>query len=353
MGAVVLRMGAHLHSRRGAPDRHARSQPQLEPHYDASENLACNPMDSRQLEIFVTVAERLNLREAAKTLAISQPAISVQLQALESELGFSLLIRDKQRLVGLTPAGHQYLEAARNLLAGLRGASRSAAGLAAGKTAVLKVGIAEEVSTASSFWSAFRDCQRAHSHIAFQFVELTLDELTSAVATGDLDMAFTLQHLDLRDLHVTPLWSQRWYAVLPTGHPLAVESELGPTDLAQVPLVLGHSRQSSGGHRLIEEAFARERVQPQINMRAARRSTMLMLVASGVVCTFMPASAATRGLPGMAMVPFRAEPLIVVAISRGAQAPSALREFWSALGEANSGFDFAGPQGSHLPEHRG
>lgn len=301
-------------------------------------------MDSRQIEIFVIVAEKLNLREAGRTLAISQPAISMQLQALESELGFSLLIREKQRVTGLTPAGREYLDAARNLLAGMRNAARGAAGLAAGKSAVLKVGIAEEVSWASNFWFAFRECQTAHPHISFQFVELTLNELAPAVASGALDMALTLGHLATDGLRVTPLWSQGWAVVLPKGHALSAMPELGPSDLAHVPLVLGDAAQASGGHRLIEEAFARERVVPQVSMRAARRSTMLMLVGSGVAATFMPASVAAMGLPGMDAVAFRAEPFTVAAISRQADASGALQAFWAAFLAATAGTDFTGPR---------
>ena len=301
-------------------------------------------MDSRQIEIFVIVAETLNLREAGRALAISQPAISMQLQALESELGFPLLVREKQRVTRLTPAGREYLDAARDLLAGLRNAARGAAGLAAGKSAVVKVGIAEEVSWASDFWIAFRACQTAHPYISFQLVELTLNELAPAVASGALDMALTLGRLSTDGLRVTSLWSQGWAVVLPKGHALSSMAELGPSDLEHVPLVLGDAAQSSGGHRLIEEAFARERRVPQVSMRAARRSTMLMLVGSGVAATFMPASIAAMGLPGMDAVAFRAEPFTVAAISRRGDASAALQAFWTAFLAATTGTDFTGPQ---------
>lgn len=50
-------------------------------------------MDFRKLKTFQAVAENLNLTKAAEQLGYSQPAITLQLQALESELGVSLITR--------------------------------------------------------------------------------------------------------------------------------------------------------------------------------------------------------------------------------------------------------------------
>ena len=58
----------------------------------------------QQMEYFLSVAEKLNFTEAAKSLYISQPSLSKQISLLEEELGFALFIRNK-RSVRLTPAG--------------------------------------------------------------------------------------------------------------------------------------------------------------------------------------------------------------------------------------------------------
>lgn len=61
-------------------------------------------MDFRKLKTFQTVAEHLNLTKAAEQLGYTQPAITLQLQALESELGVSLFTRVGKKTF-LTPAG--------------------------------------------------------------------------------------------------------------------------------------------------------------------------------------------------------------------------------------------------------
>lgn len=60
--------------------------------------------------------------EAAKELSLTQGAISRALQGLESQLGVSLLIRERQRL-RLTPAGHDYVAEVRKALHLLASAS--------------------------------------------------------------------------------------------------------------------------------------------------------------------------------------------------------------------------------------
>ena len=72
-------------------------------------------MELRHLKSFVAVAERLSFVRASEQLHLSQPALSGQIQALETELGVKLLFRNR-RTVRLTDVGTQFLEDARAIL---------------------------------------------------------------------------------------------------------------------------------------------------------------------------------------------------------------------------------------------
>jgi len=61
-------------------------------------------MELRHLRTFHAVAEHLNLTKAADALRYSQPTISLQIQALEKEIGHTLLSRVGKRTF-LTPVG--------------------------------------------------------------------------------------------------------------------------------------------------------------------------------------------------------------------------------------------------------
>lgn len=72
-------------------------------------------MNVSQLRAFVAVIERGSFSEAARELGISQPAVTMQVQSLESALGATLLDR-RYRRVDLTEAGRTLLPHARHVL---------------------------------------------------------------------------------------------------------------------------------------------------------------------------------------------------------------------------------------------
>lgn len=67
----------------------------------------------RELRYFMTVAEHLHFTRAVEELYVSQPALSRQIRALESQLHTELFVRDR-RTAALTPAGSELLPHARS-----------------------------------------------------------------------------------------------------------------------------------------------------------------------------------------------------------------------------------------------
>mgnify|MGYP003341033161 CR=1 FL=1 len=63
-----------------------------------------------------TVRCRLNISRAATVLRTSQPAMSQQIRALEDELGVPLFVRTRNRLIRLTDAGQNVVDAANSAL---------------------------------------------------------------------------------------------------------------------------------------------------------------------------------------------------------------------------------------------
>ncbi|MBI5231262.1 MAG: LysR family transcriptional regulator [Coriobacteriales bacterium] len=72
-------------------------------------------MNIAQLRTFVTVVDHGSFSEAARTMGISQPAVTMQVQALESDVGATLLDR-RYRRVDLTEAGRALMPYARRIL---------------------------------------------------------------------------------------------------------------------------------------------------------------------------------------------------------------------------------------------
>src|ERR671933_233192 len=73
-------------------------------------------MDTRQLAAFCAVVDKRSFSQAAERLGVTQPAVSLQIRALEKRLGQQLLDRSGRR-VEPTEAGLRLYRGAQRLLA--------------------------------------------------------------------------------------------------------------------------------------------------------------------------------------------------------------------------------------------
>ncbi len=72
-------------------------------------------MNTRELQYFITIADKGNLTQAADALFVSQPTLTKYLQRLEEQLGLHLFEHAHKSIV-LTYAGKQYYDYAQNVL---------------------------------------------------------------------------------------------------------------------------------------------------------------------------------------------------------------------------------------------
>ena len=72
-------------------------------------------MLNRNLEIFLKVAEHGSITRVAKTLHITQPAVSNAISKLEAELNVKLFFRDKRNGLILTDVGQKILLLAKQI----------------------------------------------------------------------------------------------------------------------------------------------------------------------------------------------------------------------------------------------
>jgi DNA-binding transcriptional LysR family regulator len=73
-------------------------------------------MDTRQLQAFCAVVEKKSFSQAAEQLGVTQPAVSLQVRALEERVGQTLLDRSGRR-VEATEAGERLYRSAQRMLA--------------------------------------------------------------------------------------------------------------------------------------------------------------------------------------------------------------------------------------------
>ena len=95
-------------------------------------------MELRTISYFVAVADAGSVSAATRLTHITQPSLSRQLRQLEKELGLELFARRDGRLA-LTPAGRQFLPAARDLLSRAEATRAAAAQIRAGSLPTVTV----------------------------------------------------------------------------------------------------------------------------------------------------------------------------------------------------------------------
>jgi len=89
-------------------------------------------MELRQIRSFLSVAETLHFGRSAELIHLSQPALSLQIRALEEEVGVRLFERNRRKTT-LTAAGFAFRDDAARALSQLDQAIRRARLAANGK----------------------------------------------------------------------------------------------------------------------------------------------------------------------------------------------------------------------------
>src|SRR5258705_1078169 len=97
-------------------------------------------MELRHIRSFLSLAKTLNFSRTAEIIHISQPALSLQIQALEDEIGAKLFERDRRKTV-LTSAGTAFQREATGGLSPLEQAGVKPRLAAEGKESVVPVPI--------------------------------------------------------------------------------------------------------------------------------------------------------------------------------------------------------------------
>lgn len=258
-------------------------------------------MELRHLRYYVAVAEELHFHRAAERLHISQPPLSQQIRALESELGVTLLERNR-RSVALTAAGAVFLREAREILAAVDAATEAARSVARGEAGRLALGF-----VGSAMHGALPGVLRAHRR-AFPQVQLVLTELPTAgqleaLRAGRIDVGVIRPPVREPGLALETIATEPVVVALPEDHRLAGRAEVGLAELVEEPFVLLARREAPGLHESLAQAMADAGGVPRVVQEAREMQTVVGLVAAGLGVSLVPASVGADEHHGVAYRP--------------------------------------------------
>jgi DNA-binding transcriptional LysR family regulator len=247
-------------------------------------------MEIRQIKSFLSVAETLHFGKSSQLLHLSQPALSLQIKALEDELGVKLLDRDRQG-TKITPAGVVFKAAASKIMEELEVACRQTQWTAAGKLGLIRLGF---ISTAGQeiVPTLIRAFRKRYPQVEFSLRNILTSEQPDLIKNGMLDVGFLRLPIDIPEsIDITPVHREPFVAIFPLGHPLASKEGIRLRDLRQEKFVMYERVFAPGYHDLVIGILSRGGVIPEVSQTASEMSTIVSLVDSGMGVAVVPISA--------------------------------------------------------------
>jgi DNA-binding transcriptional LysR family regulator len=247
-------------------------------------------MELRHIRSFLSIAETLHFGRTAELIHLSQPALSLQIKALEEEVGVRLFERNRRKTT-LTAAGLAFRDDAAAALSQLEQAVRSARLAANGKLGLLRIGF---ISTVGSeiVPNIVRQFRESNPEIAFSLRAIPTADQVQMLETGSLDIGFFRLPIGvLSALEVVTVHRERFVLVVPASHKLAKRKRVRLSEVSGQNFVLYERSYAPGFHDLIFGMLRDAGIVPNISQTAAELSMLISLVDAHMGVAILPLSA--------------------------------------------------------------
>ncbi len=241
----------------------------------------------RHIRAFLAVAHHGTFTRAASQLGMSQPTLTVQIRQLETALGVRLFDRNNRR-VRLTAAGRDLVAPFERLILDVDAIAMRTQDVAAHRRGLVTVAALPSIA-ASLLPRAMAALADAHKGIVVRVRDMTAAGIIEAVKGGEADVGLGSVMRPDPELHVRPLFTDRLYAYVPTGHPLARRRQVSLRALTRWPLVL--TSRDSSVRQLIDRSVEQHHLPTQVVQEVTYMSTAIGMVNAGLGVGILPESA--------------------------------------------------------------
>jgi len=247
-------------------------------------------VELRHIRSFLSLAKTLNFSRTSEIVHLSQPALTLQIQALENEIGVKLFERDRRKTV-LTAAGAAFQREATGGLAQLEQGIQNARLAAQGKLGVVRLGF---VSTAgqSLIPELINQYRAKNPLVEFSLRNILTADQGQMLEEGSLDLGFLrLPFNPGPNLEVAAIHQENFVVVVPSSHPLARRSGVRLREAVNETFVLYDRPHAPGFHDFVLGILTKAGVIPAISQVAGEMPTLISLIASGAGISLLPESA--------------------------------------------------------------
>jgi len=240
-------------------------------------------LDLKQIRSFIQIANLQSYSKAARVLNIAQPALSRQIQALESELRTQLLFRTTRGVIP-TEAGFTLLRMGESLtyhIEQMRDEVVRAGKLPAG---IVTIGMPASVSLVLAA-VLLEECRRTLPAVSLRFIEGMSVFLQEWLNLGKVDIAILGDPGDVPTLTCASLVQETMVVVGRSDCLPESRKVLRLVDIAELPLIMAH-----GFRLLLESHAAIRKIEMNYILDVNSIALIKQLVARGVGCSVLPYS---------------------------------------------------------------
>jgi DNA-binding transcriptional LysR family regulator len=247
-------------------------------------------MDTRQLAAFCAVVERRSFSQAAERLGVTQPAVSLQVRALEKRLGTQLLDRSGRR-VEPTEAGWRLYRGAQRMLALEDQLVAEVVASSEGELAGDLVLGASTGPAAVVVPVVLGEFQRQNPGVRVFLTVSDTHTVVERVAARELELGIVGASRRHRGVRFEPFFSDEVILVCPPGHRFSGRTvPLG--ELREAPLIL--MQEGAGVRQIVEDALRREGVRLRdldVRLELGLQESVRRAVEAGYGVTFISRTA--------------------------------------------------------------
>jgi DNA-binding transcriptional LysR family regulator len=236
----------------------------------------------RQLRIFEAVARHLSFSRAAEELHLTQPAVSMQVQALEELAGLPLTEQSGKK-VRLTPAGEEVARQARRIALQLREASEALAAMQGVEAGRLMIGV---VSTAKYFAPALlAEFRRRHPGVELRLLVNNRGTTVRQLAENEIDLAIMGEPPKEFETEAHAFAEHPLIFIAAPDHPLADKRRIDPQRLIGETLLI--REQGSGTRSALERYLTEHELSAENTMELGSNETIKQAVMAGLGIAFI------------------------------------------------------------------
>lgn len=274
-------------------------------------------MELRHLRYFVAVAEEEHMTRAAARLFMQQPPLSLQIKALERELGVALFNRVGKR-IQLNAAGKFFLSDARDILAKSDAAVKRIKRFDLGEEGRMRVGYTSSSALHELTPEIISVFRKSHPLISLEIEEGPAHDLLCALEEERIDAAFVRSPVThYPTLECIGLKEEEMVVAVPIQHPLAARLNDG-LDLAELRnelFILYGQVHGSGITDMLTQRCREQGFEPQAAQEVPRVMAAIQLVAAGFGICIVPQSLGMIQPKNVAYLRFKSKHTVTVPLN--------------------------------------